>query len=479
MTADATRPDAASVLRVGVISTVQSLNPLQAQDFVSAMVVAQIFDTPYARPMPDRDPQPLLFSEPLAADADGRVMSAPIRDGVRFSDGTAMTAAHVAGSLKKAAPFREHADVDADGARVVFRIKRPNARFDLVLTQAYASVVLEKGGKLLGTGAYVATPDATAERLRLVRNPHHVPAPKIEEVVFVCYPPEDGQPKALVAALERGEVDFSNVLQRKDVTQLQKVRKYFELGNSTAMLYFNTERPALQDVRVRRAIAHSIDRMELAAISHANTLAHTAGSILPPMMGRYKDGIRHDSAKAAALLEEADSPPQRLRLLLMFGPRPYLPHPQPTAEYIAAKLATLGIEVAIEQARDSEEYYQRVAQGDYDVALTGWIADTVDPADFLEAVLSEDAIPSPDRPISIHANLGRYRNPAVDEALERLRQDPSEATQQELLRLAGDELPVFPLMYGSIAFVHSWNVRNFTPPLLGIPDFSTLELSSF
>jgi peptide/nickel transport system substrate-binding protein len=315
--------------------------------------------------------------------------------------------------------------------------------------------------------------------MRLVRNPHHTPAPKIDEVLLTCYPPEAGQPKALVAALEKGEVDFSNVLQRKDVTELQKVRKYFELGNSTAMLYFNTERPALQDVWIRRAICHAIDRLDLASISHTNTLAHVAGSLLPPMMTRWKDGIIRDLAKSKALLEEAGSVPERLTMLLMFGPRPYLPDPIPTAEHIAAELSKIGIEVDVRQAKDSQDYYKRVAEGDYDLALTGWIADTVDPADFLEAVLSEDAIPSPDRPISIHANLCRYRNPAVETALERLRREPSEATQQELLRLAADEVPVLPLMYGSITFVHSWNVRNFTPPLLGIPDFANLELRQF
>ena len=65
------------------------------------------------------------------------------------------------------------------------------------------------------------------------------------------------------------------------------------------------------------------------------------------------------------------------------------------------------------------------------------------------------------------------------DALARLRKDPSEEIQHELLKIAADELPALPLMYGSTTFVHSWNVRNFTPPLLGIPDFASLELRQF
>jgi ABC-type transport system substrate-binding protein len=476
MTIDNSGSESATRLRVGLISAVQSLDPAQAQDFVSAMVVAQIFDAPYTRPTPNQDPQPLIFGESLKVEPDGQTMSAAIRDGVRFSDGTPMTATHVVDSLQKAAPFREQAETEAQGDRVVFHVKRPNARFDLILTQAFSSVVLEKDGKLIGTGPYVPAPDATSEILRLVRNPYHSPAPKIDEIVFTCYPPEDGQPKTLVAAFEKGEVDFSNVLQRKDVTELQKVRKYFELGNSTAMLYFNTERPGVRDVRVRKAITHAIDRLDLASVSHSNTLAHVASSLLPPMMSRWKDGIIRNLAKSREFLEEAGSTPDKLTMLVMFGPRPYLPDPLPTAEHLAKQLSEIGIEVDIQQARDAEDYYKRVAGGDYDLALTGWIADTVDPADFLESVLSEEAIPSPDRPISVHANLGRYRNPAVGEALDRLRRAPSEALQQELLQIAADDVPAFPLMYGSITFVHSWNVRNFTPPLLGIPDFASLEM---
>ncbi len=472
-------PAAASkTLGVGLISPVQSINPLQAQDFVSAMVVTQIFDTPYASPMKSEAATPLLFSEPLEAGADGLVMSAPVRPGVRFSDGTPLTAGHIASSLARAAPLREHAEVEADGDRVVFRLKRLNARFDLVLTQNFTGVTLEKAGQLVGTGPYMPAPEATPEVMRLVRNPHSTTQTQIEELVFKCYPPDtDGRPSALVSALESGEMNFSNVLHRDDVKQLKNVRKFFELGNSTALLYFNTERSGLRDPRVRRAIAGSIDRLELTRRSHLHALAHTAKSILPSIMSGWRDNIKFDPTKARALIEEVGpDAPKRLRLLVIFGPRPYLPHPQASAEYIATQLAEIGIEVDIRMTRDSKEYYQVVAAGDYDMVLSGWLADTPDPADFLESLLSSQSIPSPDRPISVHANLGRWRHSAVDDALARLRREPTEANQHEVLKLAAEEVPVFPLINGSIAFVHTWNVRNFEPPILGIPYFSRLEL---
>jgi ABC-type transport system substrate-binding protein len=471
---------AGKTLNVGLISPVQSLNPLQAQDFVSSMVVCQVFDTPYATPMKDEAAKPLLFSDPLAVGTNELVMSARVRPGIRFSDGTPLTADHIASSLERATPLKEHAEVEAEGDRVVFHLKRPNARFDLVLTQTFTGVTLEKDGELLGTGPYLPAPDATPEVMRLIRNPHNTTSTQIEEIVFKCYPPDaDGRPRALVSALENGEMHFSNVLHRDDVKQLKNVRKFFELGNSTALLYFNTQRAALRDVRVRQAIAQTIDRLELTRKSHLHALAHTAKSILPSIMSSWRDNIKFDLVRAKALIDEAGADaPARLSLLVIFGPRPYLPHPLPSAEYIATQLAKIGIEVEIQPTRDSKHYYETVAAGDYDMVLSGWLADTVDPTDFLEALLNSESIPSPDRPISVHANLGRWQDAATDEALAKLRREPTEANQHEVLRLAAEEVPVLPLINGSIAFVHSWNVRNFEPPVLGIPYFSQLELQN-
>lgn len=468
-----------SKLEVGLISPVQSLDPLEAQDFVSAMVASQVFETLYSSPMKNEEALPLLLSEPLEASGDGLVLSAPVRREARFSDGTPVTSTHVVESLGLAAPLKEQADFEARDGRVVFHLKRPNARFDLALTQTLTAVTLRQGNRLIGTGPYLPAPDATPEVMRLVRNPHSATRAHIEEIVFRCFPPDaEGRPSALLSALESGEVNFSNVLHRDDVKQLKNVRKSFESGNSTALLYFNTERAALGDVRVRRAIAHSIDRLELTRRSHLHALAHTAKSLLPSSMSSWRDNIKFDLPKAEALMAEVGAEaPTKLSLLVIFGPRPYLPHPKWSAEYIASQLARIGIEVEIRITRDSRDYYRKVAAGEYDLALSGWLADTADPADFLEALLSSECVPSPDRPMSVHANLGRWRHEAADEALARLRREPTDANKHEVLRLAAQEVPALPLINGSIAFVHTWNVHNFEPSLLGIPYFHRLELS--
>ncbi len=473
---------AMKTLRVGVLTPVSNLNPREAQDFGSALAVQQIFETPYAQPATaGLPPEPLLFQERLRQEAstDGATTySAAVRPGIHFSDGTPLTAQHVADSLLKADTLREQADVEVKGDRVWFRLKRPNARFDLVLARRFAGITREAGGTLIGTGPYITAPGATLERMKLVRNPFAHKTAKIDEVVFQVYPPDAaGRPEALIAALESGEVDFTNVLSREDIMRLKNVRRWTEPGSSTAILYMNTERPGLDDVRVRRAIALSIDRLEIAKMFYSSATAFAASSLLAPMLGRGNDGLTCDPNRAKALLATPGlRKPDRLSLLLIFGPRPYLPNPRKVGEHIAAQIEKLGIRVDLVPTTTVKDYYTRVQNGAYDLALAGWITDTLDPVDFLEATLGSDSIPIPQHATVVGANLSHWRNKETDDLLARLRQEPREDLRTALLKKVGDDVPLLPLLYGATIFAHAAKVRNLSPTPLGKPSFADLDL---
>ena len=74
------------------------------------------------------------------------------------------------------------------------------------------------------------------------------------------------------------------------------------------------------------------------------------------------------------------------------------------------------------------------------------------------------------------ANLARWRNEVAAGLLERLRSKPEAQGREQLLQLVAEEMPLLPLVTGSIAYVHSFSVRNFQPEPLGIPEFETLDL---
>lgn len=471
--------DSSKTLRVGLLAPVRHLDARGGRDFVGSTIVEQIFETPFAPPAePDAPPRPVLFTGPLESGDGGRRLAGRVRDGVRFSDGTPLTADLLAKSLAEAERLAGLTEsIEASGDRVVFRLPHPARHFELTLSYRYCEVALERGGRALGTGPYMLAGDSTPERTRLVPNPERPDPPEIEEVLFLSYPPDEaGRPTALLQAMEDGDVDFTNVLSREHIGTLKGVRKWLEPGSGTAILYFNTER--LTDRRVRRALALAVDRSELARLSYQNPLAFTATGLLPPMLGSWRDGLAPDPKRAAALMAEAgDARPRSLEMLLVYGPRPYLPQPRTVADHLAELFGGLGVELRIRQAESMADYFEQAARGDYDLALSGWVADTSDPADFLEAIVSPECVPSADRRIVIDGNLARWREPRVADALERFRREPSEEHKAAVLEPVGEEVPLLPLMYGPTVYVYSPRVSGFRPSPLGIPRFAELSLA--
>jgi ABC-type transport system substrate-binding protein len=238
----------------------------------------------------------------------------------------------------------------------------------------------------------------------------------------------------------------------------------------------NTERPALADPRVRRAIALSINRLEIAKLFYSNAIVFAASYLLAPMLGRGNDGLTYDPAQARALLATPGvRKPDHLSLLLIFAPRPYLPSPQRVGDHIAAQLETLGIKVDVIPTT-VKQYFDTVQRGDYDLAVSGRLTDTLDPVDFLEAVLGSASIPVPQRQSVVGNNLSRWNDPLTDELLDRLRQKPDEDLRTALLRRVADEVPLLPLLYGATIYAHSARVKNIAPNPFGMPFVADFDM---
>ena len=452
------------VLRVGTLSSIAKIDPRDADDSISGMVLEQIFEAPYLLAAGETAVRPQLL-EPLRP--EGRLQfSAAVRSGAKFSDGTPLTADLVARSLRSARVLANKASVEMSGDRVWFTLNTPNPRFDLTLTQGNCAVVLDRGMQLLGTGPFMFEhrPNPRLmqreESIRLVRNPHHARQTAIDEVEFRVYPAEsDGTPRKLVEAMTRGEVDVTNALTMAQLTTyaIPGVMPSVQPGNSTGILFFNTERRGLADAAVRRGLALALDPGEIAAATYdKNAGAFVAPTLLPPMMGRSVGLPMTDREEARRLLASSNgSRPSRLSLLLPWAPRPYMPKPLPVANAIARQLAAVGIAVDLVQPASSEAFFHDLDHGNFDLALAGWIADTPDPADFFEALLWSRASEGENR-----SNSSRWKHPPTDAALMQFREYPTEENKREIHRLVREEAPLVPLIYGQSVVVHSRKVHN-------------------
>lgn len=458
-------------IRVGVLSPILELDPRNATDEISGFVLTQLYEPPFGLRSGTTETVPLLFSEPLRLEtstAQHPVYSAAVRPDVTFSDGSPLTAEVVARSLASSRVLDNKASVDWQSDRVYFTLNVPNARFDLTLTQGNCAIVRERDGRLLGTGAYVfEEPPRSREvqharALRLVRNALHRRLANIEEVEFSVFSPEkDGEASSLAEAFRRGEVDLTSALHLSDLRrfQLSEAQVAFPPENSTGILFFSTARPQLSNAAARRALVNAIDLLAVAECCFdRDPIAFVAGSLLPPMMSRYTGFPRPNLDEARRLLATlSHARPKRLTLLVPWAPRPYLPKPLPVAQTIRRQLAEIDISVQLVETRSSEEFFQTLAAGQYDLALAGWIADTPDPSDFFEALLW-----SKNTEGEHHSNHSRWRNTRTDELLASYRANPSEAKLSEILRLVREEAPLLPLMYGQSIVVYSRKLRNVT-----------------
>jgi ABC-type transport system substrate-binding protein len=458
------------VLRVGLLTDLGNLDPRRPPEFSSTFGQLQVYEPLFSLPTEGSPPQPLLLDGPLrpgTGPMGEMTYSARVKEGITFSDGHPVTAQEIAGCLAGRDAVTSQAGVEARGDELVFTLELPNARFHLTLCQAACSVFREVGGRVVGTGPFVVA-EASDDEVRLVRNERFRESVPLDEVRLRVFPVDaEGRPERLLEAIEEGHVDLSPSLGREDVARLTAVRKYILTGSSTCFLYFNTERPALSSREARQALALALDRRALTRLCYTNALAFTAQSPLPPVLGEGRDGLDDDPVKARELLASlGDRRPQRLGMLTVWGPRPYLPQPGKVAAAVADALGELGMSVEVTATRDAADYFRRIAAGEADLFLSGWTADTPDPADFLDAVLSSRAVPRPGAD-TMHGNLSRFSDPGLDGDLERYRADPRDEHWEAILERLRREVPLLPLMHGAAIFVHSFRVRNFVPSPLG------------
>lgn len=459
------------ILRVGIIAPVQRLNPYGTMDYVAGVVAGQLFQPPYGFVNAGSDIRPVVFDAPLQKLGEGR-FTGRVRAGARFSDGSPITEGDVVASLNRAYGPDRGATIREVGGRIELSFPDKMADPHPTLVPTWCAISKQGRGEI-GSGAYHLGADSTATEIRLVRNPHYSGQQgpgTIAEVHLHCYEPDEtGSCAPLLAAIESGDIDFTQVISRDDAASLSRVRKLYQPGSSTAILFLNAER--LTDVGVRRAIVSSIDRYALTRLCYSNPAGFVARGLLPPRMGSYADGVATRPVDAAQFAEL-----DALKMLVIWGPRPYLSNPMKVADSIAQQLSGVGLRVEVEQSADADDYFSRIQRGDYDALLSGWIADSGDPGDFVTSLVHSECIPAPPEINPAAANLGRWRHPEADALVAEIRRGESEAMAR-LVRLVGEDAPMMPLMYGPSVTVMSRRVRAFEPHPLNIyPLFAELEL---
>ncbi|MFC0217654.1 peptide/nickel transport system substrate-binding protein [Pseudochelatococcus lubricantis] len=292
---------------------------------------------------------------------DGRTYTFRLREGVQFHDGSSFDAADVKFTLDRAVaadsvnpqksllePIESVEVVDPRTVRIVLR--RPTAQFPFTLGLPAAVIVAKETADTNrtnpnGTGPFRVSRWVKGDRIDLERNERYWGAkPALARATFRII----GDPSAAYAALLAGDIDaFPNFPAPENVPQFRADPRFTVVVGNTegkTVLAINNGRKPLDDIRVRRAIAHAIDRKAL--IDGAmDGLAQPIGSHYAPQNKGYVDltgRYPYDPDKARELLKEAGVPELRLRLVL-----PPPSYARRGGEIIAAQLRAVGIETEI------------------------------------------------------------------------------------------------------------------------------------
>lgn len=287
----------------------------------------------------DNNPQPVLVTEIPSLEnggisADGTTITLNLRDDIVWSDGTPLTSAdflftyemimNPANAVGSTYPEELYTSIEApDDRTVVVTFAEPfvpwtATMFRAILPKHVLQPAFEAEGTLdtaewnrnptVGAGPFVFAEWESGSYARFVRNENYYNEPAKIDEIFIRFVPDDA---AQVAALQTGDADLGTFIAYSDVPTLKDAGVNIlsvPSGYNEGWFFYLGEdgHPALQDVRVRQAIAYGLNRQ---AINQDLLLGLTQPAISfwdnSPYQAPELEAYPYDMAMANSLLDEA------------------------------------------------------------------------------------------------------------------------------------------------------------------------------
>jgi peptide/nickel transport system substrate-binding protein len=337
-----------------------------------------------------------LLAESWSMDPDGKTYTFKLRKGVKFQDGEAFDSSEVKFSFERAkdekstnkakkAVFDNISSISTpDPHTVILVLNNADGNLLFRLGENTAVILDPKSAdgtatKPVGTGPYTLTEWKKGSSVTLTKWPgFRDPASiKLNKVTFRFI----NDPAARVAALLAGDIDAVPRLDApQSVKQFQADKRFTVAIGSTAgkgIMTINNKKKPFDDVRVRRALMHAIDRKAFID-GVLEGLAQPIGSHMAPTDAGYLDltGVyAYNPEKAKALLKEAGVATP-LDVTLTLPPPQYA---RKGGEVIAAQLAKVGINAKIENV-EWAQWLSGPFKGNFDLT----VINHVEPLDFMQ-----------------------------------------------------------------------------------------------
>lgn len=453
-----------------------TLDPAVSGEMTSHEYVMQLFSG-LVRLDDNLEPAPDI-AKSWQVSNDGKTYTFHLREGVRFHDGREVRAedfkysweracAPETGSLTAATYLNDIVGVkevlageskEISGVRVIddytleVTIDAPKSYFLSKLTYPTAFVV-DRANVELGKGWW-HSPNGTGpfklrqwdENKLLVLERNELYYGELAKVDFVVFQLWGGIP---VNMYETGRIDVASVY----LSYIDKVTDetgpfYRELSIVPELSFFyigfNHSKPPFDDVNIRRAFCHAIDKDKIVSLVFRDMMKRADG-ILPPGMPGFNEGLSgldYDINKARELIansrygDVSNLPPITIDTGGWGG---LISHELEAIVYEWRK--NLGVEVKVRQLEPERFLYNLKEEKD-ELFLMGWVADYPHPQDFLDILFHSGT----------DYNYGEYSNPEVDALLEmgavEQDYDRSLALYQQAEQKLVEDAACLPLWFG-------------------------------
>ena len=456
---------------------------------------------------------------PAAADRwdvspDGTVYTFHIRPGARWSNGDPLTAGDFAYSfqriltpafgaqysymlwaIKNAEAFNSGAITDfarvgvkaLDDQNLQVTLERPTPELPAIASHTtwlpVHKAVVEKFGRmddkgtkwtrpgnLVGNGAFNLSEWIPNGRISVVKNPLYWDAAKTRLNKVVFFPFEKSETEDLAFRSGQLHATYSLPLTKVEVYRAHNpVDIRIDPVLSTFYLFINVTRPPFDNVKLRLALAHAVDREALARDIDKGVYP-AARCLTPPNCNGYtsRSKITDDFYLARRLLAEAGYPGGK-----GLPPIEVLSYNTEVSLRMLEAIQSmwqkeLGVHITIAQL-EQKTLFQAGQDKNYSISFSGWIADYPDPSSFLGTMVTGGG-----------NNWAGWSNKEFDRLVSEASNTADNAKRLELFQqaeavLLGDA-PLIPLFFSDQVYAISPAVRGWTTTLIGFHEFQRIWL---
>ncbi|MEZ4743651.1 MAG: ABC transporter substrate-binding protein [Bdellovibrionota bacterium] len=485
-----------------------NLDPAAVTDGESLNVTDNIFDNLVTTKSGTTDIIPALATK-WDISADGLTYTFYLRKDAKFHDGTDVNAdavifsfmrqkdpAHKAYKFSGPYVYFKALGLDklikgitkTDDYTVKFQLTRPEAPFLSCLSMQSFAIVSPTavmkyqkkfGRNPVGSGPFVFKKWEKNQKIVLARNSKYWEgAPHLKTLIFRSIP--DNSTRLIEMMAQKIHVmDNPNP---DDISTLKeklggKVNFAKQAGFNVGYLAMNNDKKPFNNVLVRKAIAHAINKEGIIKAVYAG-YAEVAKNPMPPTLWGHNDavpGYEYNPKKAKELLKKAGYPEGfTTTLWAMPVPRPYMPDGRKVAEAIQGDLAKIGVKVKI-VSYEWGTYLDKTEQGEHDMALMGWTGDIGDPDNFLYVLLDKDNTVKPAQ------NISFYKSQKLHDVLIAAKAESNQDKRIELYEKAQsiiyNDVPMVPLAHSITVVPTLKRVQNFQLDPTGRRRFSKVWLA--